>query len=296
MIKKATFLGILLVLAISSTSAQKLQEPQQITIDDLKPKINYAQSTPFYQPVKEKAGWALFSSAVIPGSGQAANKKWVRAGLYFLAEAVMIGVYLKGTHDAKVEERRYKHFANNNWSVVNYAQWLVEYHEQNNLSNKYVDDLEQHIQGKTAAYNPNSDWSKIDIELLRNVERNTPFVYPEHIGNNFSHVMPDYGSQQYYELISKYYQYGPGWNDFATQYQLNWDGSGMPENFILGARLANDFNDSYRLAGNMVSFLILNHIVSAFDAYLTVKIKNRKLETETNLLNPHRTVTLKFHF
>jgi len=296
MIKKATFLGILLVLAISSTSAQKLQEPQQITIDDLKPKINYAQSTPFYQPVKEKAGWALFSSAVIPGSGQAANKKWVRAGLYFLAEAVMIGVYLKGTHDAKVEERRYKHFANNNWSVVNYAQWLVEYHEQNNLSNKYVDDLEQHIQGKTAAYNPNSDWSKIDIELLRNVERNTPFVYPEHIGNNFSHVMPDYGSQQYYELISKYYQYGPGWNDFATQYQLNWDGSGMPENFILGARLANDFNDSYRLAGNMVSFLILNHIVSAFDAYLTVKIKNRKLETETNLLHPHRTVTLKFHF
>jgi len=296
MIKKATFLGILLVLGISSTSAQKLQEPQQITIDDLKPKINYAQSTPFYQPVKEKAGWALFSSAVIPGSGQAANKKWVRAGLYFLAEAVMIGVYLKGTHDAKVEERRYKHFANNNWSVVNYAQWLVEYHEQNNLSNKYVDDLEQHIQGKTAAYNPNSDWSKIDIELLRNVERNTPFVYPEHIGNNFSHVMPDYGSQQYYELISKYYQYGPGWNDFATQYQLNWDGSGMPENFILGARLANDFNDSYRLAGNMVSFLILNHIVSAFDAYLTVKIKNRKLETETNLLHPHRTVTLKFHF
>jgi len=296
MIKKATFLGILLVVAISSTSAQKLQEPQQITIDDLKPKINYAQSTPFYQPVKEKAGWALFSSAVIPGSGQAANKKWVRAGLYFLAEAVMIGVYLKGTHDAKVEERRYKYFANNNWSIVNYAQWLVEYHEQNNLSNKYVDDLEQHIQGKTAAYNPNSDWSKIDIELLRNVERNTPFVYPEHIGNNFSHVMPDYGSQQYYELISKYYQYGPGWNDFATQYQLNWDGSGMPENFILGARLANDFNDSYRLAGNMVSFLILNHIVSAFDAYLTVKIKNRKLETETNLLHPHRTVTLKFHF
>ena len=296
MIKKATFLGILLVVAISSTSAQKLQEPQQITIDDLKPKINYAQSTPFYQPVKEKAGWALFSSAVIPGSGQAANKKWVRAGLYFLAEAVMIGVYLKGTHDAKVEERRYKHFANNNWSVVNYAQWLVEYHEQNNLSNKYVDDLEQHIQGKTADYSPNSDWSKIDIELLRNVERNTPFVYPEHIGNNFSHVMPDYGSQQYYELISKYYQYGPGWNDFTTQYQLNWDGSGMPENFILGARLANDFNDSYRLAGNMVSFLILNHIVSAFDAYLTVKIKNRKLETETNLLNPHRTITLKFHF
>lgn len=296
MIKKATFLGIILVMTASITTAQRMQSPQQITINDLEPKINYAQSTPFYQPVKEEAGWALLSSAVIPGSGQAVNKKWIRAGLYFLAEAVMIGVYLKSSHDARVEERRYKQFANDNWSVVNYAQWLVEYHEQNNLSNRYIDDLEQHIEGKNAAYNPDSDWAKIDIELLRNVERNTPFVYPEHIGNNFSHVMPDFGSQQYYELISKYYQYGPGWNDFSAQYQLNWDGSGMPDNFIFGARLANDFNDSYRLAGNMVSFLILNHIVSAFDAYLTVKIKNQKLETETNLLNPHRTFTLKFHF
>lgn len=296
MIKKATFVGILLGLTANMVSAQTLQNTQQITIDDLKPKVNYAQSDPFYQTIKEKAGWALLSSAVIPGSGQAANKKWIRAGLYFLAEAVMVGVYLKGSHDARVEEQRYKRFANDHWSVVNYARWLVEYHEQNNLSNRYVNDLEQQIEGKTAAYNPDSDWSKIDIELLRNVERNTPFVYPEHIGNNFSHVMPDYGSQQYYELISKYYQYGPGWNDFRAQFQLSWDGSGMPDNFILGARLANDFNDSYRLAGNMVSFLILNHIVSAFDAYLTVKTKNQKLETEANLFNPHRALTLKFHF
>lgn len=297
MIKKATFLGMLLGLMVSSVAAQKKQTNQKITIDDLKPKINYAQSNPFYQPVRDKPGWALLSSAVIPGSGQAANKKWLRAGLYFLAEAVMVGVYLKSSHDARVEEQRYKRFANKNWSVVTYAKWLVEYHEQNNLSNNYIDDLEQHIEDKIADYDPDSDWSKVDIELLRNVERNTPFVYPEYVSkNNFSHIMPDYGSQQYYELISKYYQFGPGWNDFAAQYKLNWDGSGMPDNFILGARMAADFNDSYRLAGNMVSFLILNHIVSAFDAYLTVKIKNRKLESEANLLNPHRAFTLKFHF
>lgn len=296
MIKKAIFLGIFMGVMVYSATAQNKHASQRITISDLKPKINYAQSDPFYQPVKEKAGWALFSSALIPGSGQAANKKWWRAGLYFLAEAVLIGVYLKGSHDARIEERRYKQFANNNWSVVNYAQWLVGYHEQNNLTNNHLDDLKQHIEGKTADYNPDSDWSKIDIELLRNVERNTPFVYPEHVGNNFSHVMPDYGSQQYYELISKYYQYGPGWNDFTNQYKLMWDGSSMPNHFILGANMADDFNGSYRLAGNMVPFLILNHIVSAFDAYLTVKIKNRKLETETNLLNPYRTFTLKFNF
>lgn len=276
--------------------AQPDQSAKNITIDDLKPKINYSQSDPFYEPVRKKAGWALLSSAVLPGSGQAANKKWVRAGLYFLAEAVMIGVHVKSYHDAKVEQKKYERFADNNWSVVTYAQWLVEYHEQNNLSNSYINDLRQEIAGKTADYDPDSDWQKVDLDLLRNVEENTPFVYPEKVGNNFSHVMPSYGSQQYYELISKYYQYGPGWNDFDSRYQLNWDGSGMPHNFILGANMAEDFNDSYRLAGNMVSFLILNHIVSAFDAFLTVKIKNKELEADSNLLNPHRTFTLKFHF
>ncbi|MEL7835063.1 DUF5683 domain-containing protein [Fodinibius sp. Rm-B-1B1-1] len=286
------FLGIL----GGASHVQSKQNKQDIDIDKLKPQINYAQSDRFYEPLQQKPGWALLSSAIVPGSGQAANKKWIRAGLYFLAEAAMIGIYLKSSHDARLEEQRYERFANNNWSVINYAKWLVEYHEQNNLSNSYIDELEQEVENINANYQPDSDWNKIDIELLRNVEQNTPFVYPEHIGNNFSHVMPKYGSQQYYELISKYYQYGPGWNDFTAQYQLQWDGSNMPKNFLLGAQLAQDYNDTYRLAGNMVSFMILNHIVSAFDAYLTVKLKNRKLEADTNLLNIHRAFLFKFHF
>lgn len=289
-------IGMLLVMGEVAFTQVDHPPSEKITMDDLKPKANYAESTPIHQPLKDNAGWALISSAIVPGSGQAANKKWVRAGLYFLAEAVITGIHIKSYHDAKAKQQQYQRFADNHWSVVTYAKWLVDYHEQNDLSNRYIDELRQHIDGASADYNPNSDWEKVDIELLRNVEENTPFVYPEDVGNKFSHVMPDYGSQQYYELISKYYQYGPGWNDFERKYQLHWDGSGMPQNFVLGANLAEDFNDSYRLAGNMVSFLILNHIVSAFDAFLTVKMKNKKLETDSNLLNPHRTFSVKFHF
>lgn len=269
---------------------------QKVTFDDLKPKINYAQSDPFFQPFQEKSGLALISSAVIPGSGQAANKKWLRAGLYFLAEAALVGIHIKNYQDAEAEKRRYHQFADNNWSVVTYAKWLVDYHDQNNLTNAHVDELRNQVDGATAEYNPQKDWQKVDIELLRNVERNTPFVYPDQVGNGFSHVMPDYGSQQYYELISKYYQYGPGWSDFGNQYQLEWDGSGMPDNFMRGASLAEQFNNSYRVAGNMVSLIILNHIVSAFDAFLTVKLKNKRLEANSNFLDPQRTFSLKFHF
>lgn len=296
MTKHFVFITFLLLVMGNVTMVQTNQSSQKITINDLKPDINFSKADPVYVPLQQKAGWALLSSAILPGSGQVANNKWLRAGLYFLAEAIMVGIHIKSYHDANVEQRRYKRFADNNWSVVTYSQWLVEYHEENNLTNSYIDDLREQIKGKSANYNPDSDWNKVDIELLRNVEERTLFVYPNQIGNNFSHVMPDYGFQQYYELISKYFQYGPGWNDFSTEYQLLWDGTGMPQNFVLGANMAEGFNDSYRLAGNMVSFLILNHIVSAFDAFLTVKSRNKKLETKSNLMNPHRTFSVKIHF
>lgn len=299
MIKKIVGTTILLMFLLGDLIAQPGESAQKkITLNDLKPKINYVQSEPFYQPIREKSGLALISSAVIPGSGQAANKKWLRAGLYFAAEVIFVGVHLKKYNDAKAEQRRYERFADNNWSVVTYAKWLIDYHDQNNLQNSYIDDLKAQIGAETADYDPDTDWQKVDIELLRNVEQNTPFVYPDQdeIGNKFSHVMPDYGSQQYYELISKYYQYGPGWNDFNVKYQLQWDGSDMPSNFMQGSALAEKFNNSYRLAGNMVSLIILNHIVSAFDAFLTVKIQNNRLEANSNLLDPQRTFSLKFHF
>ncbi len=296
MIRKITVTTVLLACLVGNLNAQTASVEKKITIEDLKPKINYTQSEPFYQPIREKSGLALLSSAVIPGSGQAANKKWLRAGLYFAAEAVLVGVHLKSYHDAKAGERRYEQFADDNWSVVTYAKWLVDYHGQNNLQNPYIDELQNKIDGVSANYDPDTDWQQVDIELLRNVEQNTPFVYPDEVGNNFSHLMPDYGSQQYYELISKYYQYGPGWNDFDNKYQLRWDGSDMSSNFMQGSTLAEKFNNSYRLAGNMITLIILNHIVSAFDAFLTVKIKNNRLKANSNLLDPRRTFSLKFHF
>jgi len=294
-----TFVLLTLSMGIKAQNHTARPQDSSITMQDLQPTINYADSDPFYQPLREKSGWALMSSAIIPGAGQAANKKWIRAGAYFLAELVLIGVHVKSFYDAKAEQRKYKKFADNNWSVVTYAKWLVQYHDQNGLDNEnpYIDQLENEVSGISASYDPDQDWDNGSLELLRNVERNTPFVYaPGEVGNDFSHVMPDYGSQQYYELISKYYQYGPGWNDFNAQYQLPWDGSAMPDNFFMGSNLAKDFNDSYRLAGNMISLLILNHIVSAFDAYLTVKAKNAKLEASTNFLTPSRAVSFKFHF
>ena len=254
--------------------------------------------------LQTKPGLALLSSALIPGTGQAANNKWVRAGAYFAADLILLAVHFHSQHRAKELQREYEQFADNNWSVVTYAKWLVDYHEQNNISNPYIGELQQQVQDVNPAYDPGVDWNTVDIQTLRNVENNTPFITTEGVGNNFSHEMPAYGSQQYYELISKYYQYGPGWNSFGVNregqpldsiYQLAWNGSDMPPHFFEGASLSDRFNNKYRIAGNMLAYMLLNHVVSAFDAFITVKLKNNKLETQSNIFGPQQFI-LKYHF
>ena len=254
--------------------------------------------------MRTQPGVALLGSAIVPGLGQAANKKWIRAGLYFAADILFLAYHLDTQRRAERLQRDYEQFADNNWSVVNYAQWLVEYHRQNNIQNAQVDDLASQVEGETPAYDTSQDWNIVDLSVLRDVERNTPFVFPDRVGNNFSHVLPEYGSQQYYELISKYYQFGPGWKTFGVDrdgepldsfYQLAWNGQDMPPQFLQGSRMADHFNDTYRSAGNLLAFLILNHVVSAFDALITVKVNNKRLEAESNFLGP-RQFSLKYRF
>lgn len=284
--------------------AAKEETNGQVSIEDFRYESDNESTNTVFSPFRKKPGFALISSAIIPGSGQAANDKWLRAGSYLLAEALLLTVHFTKINDARRQERQYEQFANQNWSVVTYAQWLDDYYRQNGLANQAMSELRAQIEGIQPSYNTDTDWSMVDIQLLREVERNTPFVYPDRFGNNFSHVMPDYGSQQYYELISKYYQFGPGWRDFGSnqngqeldnRYKLNWDGTDMPFNFFRGSSLAEQFNDNYRLAGNMLSLLILNHIVSAFDAFLTVKVKNNHLKAEANPMRLN-TFSIKYNF
>lgn len=299
--------GILQAQSVILSKESKADEPtKKITLSDFKYRPLHNGSGSLMNPITQQPGLALVSSAIIPGAGQAANGKWLRAGAYILAEAVLLTVHFNRLNDARNQERQYKQYAEENWSVVTYAQWLDNYYEQNGIAgNEALNRLRNQIEGVAPAYDHDIDWDVIDIETLREVERDTPFIYPDgSSSNNFSHTLPSYGSQQYFELISKYFQYGPGWRDFGTArngdpidnaYQLSWDGSDLSSGFFQGSSLAERFNDNYRIAGNMISLLVLNHIVSAFDAFLTVKIKNNRLKAETNLLSPEM-FSIKYRF
>lgn len=264
---------------------------------------------------------ALLSSAIIPGSGQALNGKWGRAAAYFLVDVASVLYYVDRNNTAKRNERSYQDYADKKWSVTAYGQWLVEYSRVNELENGYDDSggLEEQLFGKEPTWgNTPNDWDINIWETIREVEMKTPFIFNSPEGclptscreaSEFSHLLQSLGSQQYYELMSKYYQFQPGWQDFYLGdytegkgiydpnhvYQYSWSSSMITPNFIEGRDRAYEFNNNYRQAGNILKLIMVNHIVSAFDAYFTVKLKNSKLEPSANLLSAE-TFSVTWHF
>ncbi len=259
--------------------------PDTFTYKQLSIRMKTESSTGIQNVLQTKSGIAFMSSALIPGSAQFANGKPFRGALYMAIEAGALILHADQLSKARKKERAYEDYANSNWSVVKYARWLVGYHDYHGLSNSRIEELRNLVRSVNPVFSIDVDWQAIPIQLLRDIERNTLYVYNTQKGsNNFSHVMPDYGSQQYYELISKYYQYGPGWKDFPeSKFILPWNGSEMSAQFYLGRDRAEAFNDHYRYASNMVSVLILNHVFSAFDAYFTLNLKNTRLQAQSPL-------------
>ncbi len=257
--------------------------------------------------LRTQPGAAFFSSAIIPGSAQAANGKWIRAGAYLAVEAFSIFYYVNRNNTAKDQERRYQAYANSEWSVVAYSQWLVNYYDNNpGLSNPRLEELRNMVSGLSPDFtNTTNDWDRVNIKLVQEIERNTELICPNCNGGNFSHVLPAYGSQQYYELISKYYQFEGGWSDFYAQnvvdnnpdynYQYDIKGAFASDLFLQGASRADQFNTNYRRAGNILNLLVINHVVSAFDALFSVKLKNAQLQASADMMRAD-SFSLTLHF
>jgi hypothetical protein len=267
-------------------------------------------TTGFADKIGNSSGLSFAASAVIPGLGQAANGNWIKSGIFLAIEAAAIYGALEYRSRGKRGERSYENWADQNWSVVQYANWLIEYHDVHGITNPFIETLRQELNGASAAFDPDIDWERVSLALLRNAERNTPFILTDDLtANNFSHVLPDYGSQQYYELISKYYQYQAGWRDyhdfhdslghtgdlFNQRFYIDRNGAYASPLFWEGVDRADSFNNSYRTGRNFRLLLIANHVFSAFDAYFTVRLKQNRLTATPSLLPGHQ-VSMKLRF
>jgi hypothetical protein len=111
-----------------------------------------------------------------------------------------------------------------------------------------------------------------DFSQINKAEDSLAEFYP-----NFTHQLPAKGSQGFYEIISKYIQYTPGWQD-------NVDGNPLHSGeYQTAANMRADMNHQFEIADDFLYGLLLNRVLSVIDAALLAKNHNSAIHLEGEL-------------
>lgn len=186
-------------------------------------------------------------SLVLPGAGEVYTEHYLKAGIFLVIEAAAITTGIIYDNKGNDQTNVFQNYADENWSVLRYAQWLITY---KNAPPEII-----------KSNNPNiPDWEEVDWALLNQYETG-------------SHNLPQHGEQQYYEMIGKYHQYASGWDDFSGGANENI----ISSNFTHYAGLRGKANDYYNVAAKAVIVIYINHVLSAVDAAFSAKWFNDDL-------------------
>ena len=258
---------------------------------------------------------ALGLSVVVPGLGQAYNRQWIKAAAGLAIEAALITGYFVWRDRGLAGEAAYIDYAHRHWSAAKYAQWLEDY-------TAYLPGLDRaEIPVPDVDLAAPETWTPEDrrdvrdfFTAIRAVERET---YNIGTGASFSHVLPYFAEQQYYELIGKYYQFAPGWNDYAPW--LDEDGNPIPAVIDPARRTAdggrpniqgrfNEYRRDHASANNLLrrasrasALVLANHFFAAVDAAIFAKLHNNRLDADVRLGydldgRPQPTAALRLRF
>ena len=178
-------------------------------------------------------------SAIIPGAGQIYNEDYWIAGIFIAVEAALITTAIVYDKKGDDQTESFQNFADENWSVVDYAKWLNQYRNHSIT-----------IDETTPGLKPWERVNWIELNAAENQE------------SDLSHTLPPHGDQQYYEQIGKYLQYSSGWNDFPGGANQNI----VSPNFKFYSGERGRANDFYNTASTAVIGIYINHLLSAAEA------------------------------
>ncbi len=206
-------------------------------------------------------------SALIPGSGQIYTGSYLKSALFFAVEVASWSVYFIYTKKGDEQTRKFKQYADENWSVIRYAEWMNEWMGKYGTPDAPIIQIDQNENLKP--------WQRINWTRLNEAER-----YISRLSGGFSHTLPYYGEQQYYELIGKYHQYAPGWNDFDSRFVPEDVRLLQPtERFKFYSLERGKANDFYSIASTSLFIVVANHVLSSIDAVVDAAVKNKKIKT-----------------
>ena len=146
------------------------------------------------------------------------------------------------------------------------------------LPSRYADTLNTLLAKAKNGYQVTGDPNAADyFSKIRQAEDSVRRIYGDNGVFPLSHSIPDRGTQQYYELISKYVQFKFGWKDFTA------GTAGFSPDYDRHAFMRENMNHQYEVADYFLYGLFLNRILSAIDAVLLAKDHNSPVHLEGEL-------------
>jgi hypothetical protein len=205
-------------------------------------------------------------SFVVPGAGEFYSESYLKSAIFFALEAAAITVGLIYDKKGNDQTTFFENYADEHWSVQRYAKWTVT---NATTINSSIDP---------SSYNVFNSSGGVNWKELNRLESD--------LGSYYSHRLAYYGEQQYFEMIGKYHQFNPGWDDFGdenTPYVYDSDESSLTEHFRYYADERGKANDFYNVASKAVIVVVANHFISAIDAAWSAARFNKNLELSAEL-------------
>jgi hypothetical protein len=233
----------------------------------------------FHPPLSEgseKSPWlAGVLSLAIPGAGEMYTDNHLKGAIFFGIEVASWAVAYTYNKKGNDQTDLFENFANLHWNAVQYANWSIENSGQINPNAPHDAAYyeEQIFDGRAhdnpGAYGP--PFSVINWSALNVMET-------EIANNGYTHQLPYWNQQQYYELIGKYAQFFSGWDDAdLSSLSMPVNESKKSKNMLAYAEMRAQANNYFDVASTFVSVAILNHIVSALDAFWSATRYNSSL-------------------
>jgi hypothetical protein len=286
------FLPIIILFALAMLWAQELPAEQQSEADKRKELLGNVNISKVNSMDEVKGSYkspkkAMFMSLLLPGSGQmyvGGQSRYVR-GTFYLAEeiALIYGLYNHSIYKYDKQVKKYKDFANANFSVSKYEKAMNDIYDpmypEGNFKDLYGTERESYCK---AFYG-----NKAFEPCVKNFGTNAT-------GTGGEPSYPNDDTQRFddaaYYLVIANEKFVLGWAD-ANPSSNNIEAnlySDSAKYIPLGT--SENYNDyiamrkkATNLADRQVIFLgtiILNHIVSAIDAALSASAHNSSLYEE----------------
>ncbi len=218
-------------------------------------------------------------SLLVPGAGEFYSGSYIKSAIFFSAEVAAIAVAIMYNNKGDSKTSQFEAYANAHWSALRYAKWIAAYGVSD-----YGPTNFSPTQADYDAIDKNHDFSTI----------NAWESSAEH-SEGFSHQLPKYGEQQYYELIGKYNQYKFGWDQYEVNGVTAENNGGIPPsdlkqydsyvpqqmlNYAVDRGKANNY---YYAAGVATGIVVVNHLFSAVDAALSANSYNKTFEAQMGM-------------